>query len=412
MLASRLHWHEDNDSLDMEKKIDPADLIQELTVEELCESAEEYFASIDDYTFHMVKPFGGIMDAPELLYQMSLLLSGLRLGKSMTVLDFGAGTCWFSRFLNQMHCATISVDPSTTALRIGEELFERLPILGESIAPPRFLPFDGHRIDLPDASVDRIVCFDAFHHVPNVADVLREFHRVLKDGGIVGFSEPGRNHSQNARAQYEMRHYGVLENDIRLDEIKSTAEEIGFGELRVKMVHPYGADLSYKEYQQITRWRFLPPRFWSELPSAMRRTTIFFFTKGTFALDSRSHLGLRHTIEVMESDAAGRVGQPLGLTLRLVNVGQSKWLHRNVKDIGVVQVGVHLYDAGGRLLDLDFVRGRLDADVPPGESVVTHVPVTFSEPGTYELAIDLVAEHVCWFENLGCRPARLEVEVV
>ena len=35
-------------------------------------------------------------------------------------------------------------------------------------------------------SVDRIVCFDAFHHAPNPRAVIREFGRVLADGGIAG----------------------------------------------------------------------------------------------------------------------------------------------------------------------------------------------------------------------------------
>ncbi|UCB45480.1 MAG: hypothetical protein JSV25_14930, partial [Spirochaetota bacterium] len=79
----------------------------------------------------MSKPFSSTLEMPQLLYRMGLLLAGLRLGKSMVVLDFGAGSCWFSRFLNQLQCITISVDVSETALELGKKLFERLPIIGE-----------------------------------------------------------------------------------------------------------------------------------------------------------------------------------------------------------------------------------------------------------------------------------------
>ena len=38
-------------------------------------------------------------------------------------------------------------------------------------------------------SIDVIMCFDAFHHFPDKEGILGEFHRVLKDGGILIFSE-------------------------------------------------------------------------------------------------------------------------------------------------------------------------------------------------------------------------------
>lgn len=100
----------------MGKRIHPKERIAELSVEERCQTAEEYHASLVAPTFHMAKPFGGIMQAPHLRYHMSLLLSGLRLGQAMTFLDFGAGSCWFSRFLNQV-------------LSIGQKRFE----LGEAL---------------------------------------------------------------------------------------------------------------------------------------------------------------------------------------------------------------------------------------------------------------------------------------
>src|SRR5437879_5980673 len=80
------------------------------------------------------------------------------------VLDFGAGSCWTSRYLSQLGCRVIALDVSPTALRYGQELYARQPLIGDRPAP-RFLQFDGKRIDVEDASVDRILCLDAFHHV-------------------------------------------------------------------------------------------------------------------------------------------------------------------------------------------------------------------------------------------------------
>jgi len=83
-------------------------VIKNNSVEELCQTAENYFKSIPDPTPQMAKPFRSLFEAPEKIQNLGLLLSGLNLGRTMTVLDFGAGTCWLSRFLNQLQYRTIS----------------------------------------------------------------------------------------------------------------------------------------------------------------------------------------------------------------------------------------------------------------------------------------------------------------
>src|SRR5437867_221101 len=196
----------------MADTIDPRAVIRDQTVSALCEAAEREYQQVGaaDPTHLMALPFGNPIVAPQYLYNLGFLLAGLQLGRTMRVLDFGAGTCWLSRHLNEMGCATVALDPSPAALEIGRKLFAEYPPVGGCVAEPVFLHFDGHTIELDDASVDRIVCLDALHHVPNPKEVLREFHRVLKPGGVVGFSEPGRFHSRSEGAQLEMRVHGVL----------------------------------------------------------------------------------------------------------------------------------------------------------------------------------------------------------
>ncbi len=103
--------------------INPRDIIERFTPEELCQTADNYYKSISDPTVQMAKPFSSLMETPQILKNMGLLLSGLRLGKTMTILDFASGVCWFSRFLSELHCQTISCDVSKTALEIGKRLF-------------------------------------------------------------------------------------------------------------------------------------------------------------------------------------------------------------------------------------------------------------------------------------------------
>src|SRR5712664_1077271 len=159
------------------------------------------------------KPFGNVTDAPGMIYRLGLLLSELRLGLGQTVLDFGAGSGWLSSCLNRLGCQTIAVDVSPTALELGRELF-RLDPRHRPELEPRFLPYDGHRLPLPDASVDRIACFDAFHHVPNQDEVLGEFERVLRPGGRAVLAEPGEGHSHSELSAFETDRCGVLENEL------------------------------------------------------------------------------------------------------------------------------------------------------------------------------------------------------
>lgn len=42
---------------------------------------------------------------------------------------------------------------------------------------------------LPDNSVDTVLLYDVFHDLAHPKDVLRELHRVLKDDGILSFSD-------------------------------------------------------------------------------------------------------------------------------------------------------------------------------------------------------------------------------
>ena len=395
----------------MDDKIDPKQLIRTLSVEDFCKTADEYFQASVDPTPQMAKPFSSFTDAPHLLCNLGLMISGLKLGKSMLVLDFGAGTCWLSRFLTQLGCFTICVDASITALNIGKKLFNNFPIIGEALQPPRFLHFNGHHIEVEDESVDRIVCFDTFHHIPNQGEVLREFFRVLKPGGIVGFSEPGPHLSESPHAQYEMRNYNVLENDIVLSEIKNEANAIGFSYLSVKLASLPDLDLEYTDYMEIISHKNLPQKVQNHIFNSLENASIFFLTKGEYISDSRSHIGLKHVIEVATTNYRTKLNEPIHIHSTISNIGSAKWLHNNVRDFGVVKLGIHLYDSNRKLINLDFFRASFEEDILPGQKFTKTISITLPEKGTYCLEIDLVSEFICWFGWFGSEPKSVRVTV-
>ena len=211
--------------------IDAEELARGYSVVQLAETAEEYFASVTDWTYHLSKPLGSIAEAPTILSHFGAMLSALRLEVGLNVLDFGAGSCWTSRMLTQLGCHVVACDVSSTALAMGRRLFELQPPLGRGTV--QFLRFDGTTIDMPDGSVDRICCMDAFHHVPNWEEVLAEFHRLLRPGGRAVLAESGPDHSRTAQAQSEMRNFTVVERDVVVEDLAKLATAAGFANTTV-----------------------------------------------------------------------------------------------------------------------------------------------------------------------------------
>ncbi len=233
---------------DSEPSISSKDLIDLYTLEEHIAFADAYFHGREEHLYLYQKPFYHPRDCSSLVTNLGQLLAGLELNSGMHVLDFAAGSCWLSRILIELGCQVTSCDASQKALDIGKRLFERYPPIMANPAKPVFLPFNGTQIALIDSSVDRIVVNDAFHHVPNTEQVLAEFYRVLKPGGIVGMSEPGRLHSESADSQYEMRSFNVIENNFVLEDIWLQAEKTGFSDIAICPVLR-NAYLTLSQYQ-------------------------------------------------------------------------------------------------------------------------------------------------------------------
>src|ERR1700722_13830743 len=72
------------------------ELLQRYTVEELAQSAEEYFSRLPTWDAALAKPFYSVSEAPGLLLVFGALLAGLDLSHGQDVLDFGVGSGWTS----------------------------------------------------------------------------------------------------------------------------------------------------------------------------------------------------------------------------------------------------------------------------------------------------------------------------
>jgi len=183
-----------------------------------------------------------------------------------------------------------------------------------------------------------MVCNDAFHHVPNTGEILREFTRILKPGGIAEFSEPGRFHSRSLQSQQEMRNYVVLENDVDLNAIFRLVKSAGFDLLSCKWMANMDATLEEHHALMGVDETQGPASLEKEVARSpiantkhiIKNKTIFYLYKGPTHLDSGCHVGLAHDISVEQSDYTIQCGQTLSIEFDVRNTGSAEWLAENV----------------------------------------------------------------------------------
>ena len=111
-------------------------------------------------------------------------------------------------------------------------------------------------------------------------------------------------------------------------------------------------------------------------------------------------------LDLVASPRTCRLGEGVAFAVRATNAGRSPWRARGDgagagDDRGTVALGAHLF-RGDEEVAWVWSREDLPADLPPGASVeLTLEAVAPLEPGGYRVELDLVAEHLAWFEDLG-----------
>ena len=255
-----------------------ADIIARFTPDEHLARADAYFVREEEEASLFRRPFQSPADTQPRLAGLSTVIQLLDLQPGARVLDFGCGTGWLGRCLATMGADVLAVDVSANVLALAGRFLARDPLAGELRLA--FARFDGVRLPAEDASMDRIVCFDALHHVLDQAATLAEMARVLKPGGLAVFHEPGPHHSGTADAQHEMAHFAVIENDIDIHAIWRTAQACGFTDIRMALPVLQSPVVRLSDYDRIAAGRPSLP----DLRDAMQNIHDFSYNLRIFAL--------------------------------------------------------------------------------------------------------------------------------
>jgi SAM-dependent methyltransferase len=352
------------------------------------------------------KPFSEPESLSRRLIDVGVLLEALRLAPGDLVLEVGAGTCWLSHWLNRYGCRTVAVDVSAQALSIGRKLFEADPRTRWDLRPA-FSVYDGRALPLPDASVDRIVLYDAYHHLPNTRHLVAEFRRVLRADGLLAMSEPGRGHTASASSHAEAA-TGVLENELVLEDIADLALGAGFAAARVVVA----ANRPLAEVDALRLRAFMGgvgfARYWKNLCAELDGHHYLVLFAGDPAITTRrpKHLKAVVTTASPQHTLDAAPGHSQSLAIDLYNAGDTTWLHRE-NEPGWTRLGAHLYraNAARTLVDYDWMRRPLPRNVLPEEGIRLEVSLpAIGQPGEYDIVFDLVVEGMTWFAERGSVP--------
>lgn len=333
------------------------------------------------------------------------------------IMDFAAGTCWATELLGRLGVRTVSVDLSLEMMRRGRDRLAadtRLVFRDDA----EFVVARGQALPFASGAFDGILCLNALHHLPSYRVTLGEFHRVLKPGGRVVFSEPGSTHAVQALSQFRMREEGVLEKSVSLSLVRRLAIEAGFS--RMKVV-PLRSSAAYVfEYAGTPADASRLHEMWDEtLRLCPREHARFALTKGAeppddTLLPAHQLVGrLNARILLEEVVAVAHAGHTFTDRIRATNAGGVTWKARGRRFGGQVTCGLKVCDTAGQILREDLGRTPLHHDVAPGEELDIEMTVTGVLPvGRYKLRYDMVVEGVTWFEFQGSPCAERFLEVI
>jgi SAM-dependent methyltransferase len=381
----------------------------EAKIPELNASAEEYFlAQKNNFKDEMKKPFLVDDNASRMLVKLGWIFSELEFSKNLTALDFGCGLGWLAHYLNRLGFNTVGLDVSRTALDHANSQFDKHEFYNP-LHNYHFLHYDGHTFPLSDCSVHYIISFDAFHHVPNQAKILKEMHRVLAPGGKLILSEPGTGHALSEQTKEEVRKYNVLERDTNILDFEEKALAAGFGEIYLK---PFFKDIEWKLPRKDYH-HFFNGYVNVELIHSIRNTMIvnplFVCEKDGNFEKSWYH---KANIKTDQKTFKLKPEQKFAFKISIQNTGQLTFQSRQHPCGGFVTVASRLYignhihqeDFGGRIL--------LNHDLLPGGKIEFEMTRTAPvEPGEYTVKIEPVYEGFYWFSEKDTTSAEIHLSV-
>ena len=93
------------------------------------------------------------------------------------------------------------------------------------------------------------------------------------------------------------------------------------------------------------------------------------------------------------------------MPVSITNTGDTLWLTGQTVRAGIVMPGVRVVDERGEIVSERHGHPMLPRAIVPGQTFTLNLECTAPmKPGVYSAKVDLVDQHVCWFEERGSKP--------
>ena len=120
--------------------------------------------------------------------EQDMFIGLLQIRTSDHLLDVACGSGGPTlRIAKRTGCRVTGIDIHVDGVKTAQE---QAGLMGLTDKASFILSDGSSRLPFDDGSLDVVTCIDAINHLPNRPEVLREWHRVLKPGGRVLFTDP------------------------------------------------------------------------------------------------------------------------------------------------------------------------------------------------------------------------------
>ena len=327
------------------------------------------------------------------------------------ILDVGCGSGWLSEYFARLGYDVTGIDISADLIRMARERVEKIPY-GVDHETSLHCRFQTHDIETAalEEKFHAVICYDSLHHLEDERSVFRHLAAMLEVGGLLFILEgekPLAGSATETELRGVMEQYGTLESPFSDEYLRSLLNGNGFA-----IVGDYISVNGLFEREMLAG-EFLPL---ATLPTDYHYLTCMKVADdapATSVPDSRVPGMLRAQFILCE--AVPEVFEPAAkveVTLTIRNDGDTLWLNGQTVRSGIVMPGIRIMDENEAIVAEFHGQPMLPRSVAPGQSIKLKVRFAApKKPGTYTVKIDLVDQHICWFEERGSQPLVLNFEV-
>jgi SAM-dependent methyltransferase len=323
----------------------------------------------------------------------------LELPPGARILDAACGSGWLSEYFARLGYDVTGIDISPQLIEICQDRIKALP--PTDYQDKIRCRFRVHDLELGplDEKFDVIVCYDAMHHLEDAAGAIRHLAAMLPIGGtlfILEGNRPAPGSASEAELAEVMRKFGTLESPFDREYLGRLLDEAGFA-IAADYVSVNGLfDREMVDDQGRLRVEVPPINYLlcKKVTEAGPASSV---------PDSRAPGVLRAELTLESSWPANfKPGEVFRAKVRARNSGDTLWLAGRALQRGDVTLGVKIIDEAGTACDEFHGNPALPRGVAPNESCSLLIERACpSAPGSYTLKIDLVDQHICWFEERG-----------